>query len=217
LEETRRLSPRPQIDHIRKPQILAAAAEVIAERGLASTRIADVADRAGTSPPAVLYWFDSKDDLLTDALIVDEDRFYGAITERLSALERPRDRLRLLIEACAVEYDCKLWMELWGRALRDPGAAAARRRLDDRWREQIAGVIRVGQQDGEFGPVDPDDIAAALASMLDGLAVQVTLRDPAISAERMRDLAVQSAELLLGCELPASREALVAASLDGAV
>jgi AcrR family transcriptional regulator len=48
------LSPRPQIDHIRKPQILAAAAEVIAERGLASTRIADVAERAGTSAPAVL-------------------------------------------------------------------------------------------------------------------------------------------------------------------
>ena len=60
------MSPRPQIDHIRKPQILAAAAEVIGERGLASTRIADVAERAGTSPPAVLYWFGSKDDLLTE-------------------------------------------------------------------------------------------------------------------------------------------------------
>jgi AcrR family transcriptional regulator len=40
---------------------------VIAERGLASTRIADVAERAGTSGPAVLYWLGSKDDLLTDA------------------------------------------------------------------------------------------------------------------------------------------------------
>ena len=28
------MSPRPQIDHIRKPQILEAAAEVIAERDL---------------------------------------------------------------------------------------------------------------------------------------------------------------------------------------
>ena len=46
------MSPRPQIDHIRKPQLLAAAAEVIAERGFAATRIADVAERAGTSAPA---------------------------------------------------------------------------------------------------------------------------------------------------------------------
>jgi AcrR family transcriptional regulator len=34
---------------------------VIADRGLASTRIADVAERAGTSAPAVLYWFENKD------------------------------------------------------------------------------------------------------------------------------------------------------------
>ena len=50
------MSPRPNIDHIRRPQILAAAAEVIAERGVAGTRIADVAARSGVSPPAVLYW-----------------------------------------------------------------------------------------------------------------------------------------------------------------
>jgi AcrR family transcriptional regulator len=210
------LSPRPQIDHIRKPQILAAAAEVIAERGLASTRIADVAERAGTSPPAVLYWFGSKDELLTDALTIDDDRFYGAITEQLAALESPGQRLRLLIEACAVEYDLALWMELWGRALRDRGAAAARQRLDERWRGQIAEVIRDGQGVGEFGDVDADDMAAVLASLLDGLAVQVTLTDPAIPASRMRDLTVRGAELLLGCELPATDGAALALpSADG--
>ena len=54
------MTPRPQIDHIRRPQLLAAAAEVIAERGLAATRIADVAERVGASPAAVLYWFESR-------------------------------------------------------------------------------------------------------------------------------------------------------------
>ena len=196
------MSPRPQIDHIRKPQILAAAAQVIAERGLASTRIVDVAERAGTSPPAVLYWFGSKDDLLTEALIVDEDRFYGAMTERLAALDNPCEGLRLLIEACAADYDWTLWMELWSRALRDRGAAAARRRLDDRWHGQIAEVIRGGQRLGAFEELDPDDAAAIIASVLDGLAVQVTLGDPGVSAQRMRDLAVNTAELLLQCELP---------------
>jgi AcrR family transcriptional regulator len=211
------VSPRPQIDHIRKPQILAAAAEVIAERGLSSTRIADVAERAGTSPPAVLYWFGSKDDLLTHALTVDEDRFNRAMIERLASFERPRDRLRLLIDACAAEYDWTLWMELWARALRDQGAAAARLRLDDRWRDQIAEVIRDGQRAGKFAAVDADDAAAIIASVLDGLAVQVTLGDPGISAERMRDLTVRSAELLLGCELPPVDAAVLAVdSVDGA-
>ncbi len=71
----RPMSPRPQIDHIRRPQILAAAIEVIGERGMAGTRIADVAERAGTSPAGVLYWFNSKDELLAEALTSDEERF----------------------------------------------------------------------------------------------------------------------------------------------
>ncbi len=44
------MTPRPQIDHIRRPQLLAAAAEVIAERGMGATRIADVAERVGHQP-----------------------------------------------------------------------------------------------------------------------------------------------------------------------
>jgi AcrR family transcriptional regulator len=211
------LSPRPQIDHIRKPQILAAAAEVIGERGLSSTRIADVAERAGTSPSAVLYWFGSKDDLLSSALTVDEDRFYADVAERLDELERPRDRLRLLIEAYAAEHDVTLWMEVWDRALRDEGAAAARQRLDDRWRDQIAEVICAGQHRGEFAEVDGDDAAAIIASLLDGLAVQVTVRDPSFAPERMRDLAVKAAELILECDLPPLDGALIApGSRDGA-
>ena len=114
----------------------------------------------------------------------------------------------MLIEACAAEYDCTLWMELWGRALRDHGAAVARQRLDDRWRDQIAEVIRAGQHLGEFAEVDGDDAAAILASLLDGLAVQATLGDPGFCAERMRELAVSAAELLLGCELPAPEHAV---------
>jgi AcrR family transcriptional regulator len=198
------LSPRPQIDHIRKPQLLAAAAEVIGERGFGSTRVADVAERAGTSPPAVIYWFGSKDDLLTSALTFDEDRFDGAVTDRLAGLERPRDRLRALIEACAAEYDCRLWIELWGRALRDQGAAAARQRLDDRWRDRIAEVVRAGQELGEFAGEDGVDAAAIIASLLDGLAVQATLGDSGITPERMRDLALSAAEPLLDCELGAA-------------
>jgi AcrR family transcriptional regulator len=197
------VSPRPQIDHVRRPQLLEAAAGVIAERGIAATRIADVAKRAGTSPPAVLYWFDSKDELLAEALTVDEERFYGKLTERLETLDSPRERLRLLLESSAEEYDSRLWMEIWTRALRDRSTRRVRRRLDQRWRAQIAEVIRDGQRADEFGDADPDDVALVLASLIDGLAVQVTLEDPDVPKERMLSRALDMAESLLGCELGA--------------
>jgi AcrR family transcriptional regulator len=203
------VSPRPQIDHVRRPQLLEAAAGVIAERGIAATRIADVAERAGTSAPAVLYWFDSKDELLAEALTVDEERFYGKLTKRLEALDSPRERLRLLLESSTEEYDSRLWMEIWTRALRDRSMRRVRRRLDQRWRAQIAEVIRDGQNAGEFGEADPDDVALLLASLIDGLAVQVTLGDPDVPKKRMLARVVDVAEKLIATELGPIEAAIV--------
>jgi AcrR family transcriptional regulator len=202
------VSPRPQIDHVRRPQLLEAAAGVIAERGIAATRLADVAARAGTSAPAVLYWFKSKDELLAEALTVDEERFYVEMRERIHMLERPRDRLRFMIEASAEEYDWTLWIELWTRALRDPASREARQRLDNRWREEIAAVIRAGQEADEFGDADADEVALLLSSLLDGLAVQATLRDPDVTRERLLRCALEMAESLLECELRAANSEL---------
>jgi hypothetical protein len=92
-------------------------------------------------------------------------------------------------------------MELWARALRDPELAATRAELDGRWRRSIADVVRYGQEMGEFGPADPDEFAVLLASLLDGLAVQIALRDMEVTPDRVRELAVKLAERELGCEL----------------
>lgn len=196
------MSPRPQIDHIRKPQLLAAAAEVIAERGIAATRISDVAERAGTSSPAVLYWFGSKEELLAEALTWEEDRFYSQLTERLADVLSPGERLAQLIECSSAGGEWTLWVEFWPRALRDPGVASTRLQLDRRWRGAIAEIVRDGQLEGEFAEADPDEVAATLAALLDGLAVQVSLNDPEMTPERMNALARRVLEDQLDCELP---------------
>ena len=204
------MSPRPQIDHIRKPQLLSAAAEVISERGVEATRIADVADRAGTSPPAVLYWFDSRDELLGEALTFAEDAFYERFSERLAGLADPRDRLLALIDASVTGEDWVLWVELWTRALRDERLRDARQRLDDRWRTQIAAIVAEGVDAGVFSGVDPDRAALELASVIDGLAVQVALGDRLVSQSLMRETCVEVAERVLTTELEARTEELVA-------
>ena len=196
------MSPRPAIDHIRKPQILAAAAEVITERGLAATRIADVAERAGTSPPAVLYWFGSREELLKAALIADEERFATDLGERLADVEGARARLRLLVEETVDDDDLSLWIELWALSLHDPASAGERRRLDRVWRELIASLITEGVAEGVFSPIlDPPEAAVAVASMLDGLSVQATLGDEAVPADRITDMALAQVSAIVGAEL----------------
>ncbi|MEA2331830.1 MAG: hypothetical protein QOH58_1968 [Thermoleophilaceae bacterium] len=197
------MSPRPRLDHIRRPAILAAAAEVIRERGLENTRVADVAERAGTSAPAVLYWFASKGELLTEALTSAEENFYEQLEARLAELGSARERLVGLVESASGsgDYDAALWIELWAKALQDDEVAAIRQQLDTRWRETIAGIVREGQETGEFGPADPDELALLLSSLLDGLAVQIVLGDDAGTPERARELCLRLAGRELGCDL----------------
>jgi AcrR family transcriptional regulator len=195
------MSPRPTTGHVRRPAILNAAAEVIAERGVIGTRIADVAERAGTSAPGVLYWFATKDELLTEALAFSDDRFYAELEEQLAELASARERLTRIVELWPSEDDeGVLWMELWVRALRDPQVNAARGRLDARWRAAIADVVRDGQAAGEFGSVDPEEFALTLGALMDGFAIQLALRDPGVTSELVRGHCMALVEERLGLE-----------------
>lgn len=197
------MSGRPRLDHIRRPEILAAAASVIRERGLENTRVSDVAERVGTSAPSVLYYYASKAELLKEALTSAEEGYYEELEAELGGIGSARERLVRIVAGGAGDgdYDAALWMELWAKALRDPELAATRAELDGRWRAAIAGVVRYGQERGEFGPADPDEFAVLLASLLDGLAVQIALKDEYVTADRVRELSLVFAGRELNCEL----------------
>jgi AcrR family transcriptional regulator len=204
------LGPRPRLTQQRRLQALEAAREVIAERGLGDTRIADVAERAGLSPALLLYYFKTKDNLLTEALAFAEDRFYLETFHELASVDDAKLRLVRLIElACPPDTsrnelngDWRLWLELWSRALRDPEAARKREALDRRWRGTIADIVRTGQKGGEFAAdLDPDGFALRLAALIDGLALQVVLRDPEVAGTTMRNICIEMAARELRFEM----------------
>src|SRR5580700_7216434 len=77
----------------RREQMLRAALEVIVERGYADTRIADVAERTGTSPALVIYYFKTRDQLLTDAIRYSEDTWYAENQRRMAEIPTAAGRL----------------------------------------------------------------------------------------------------------------------------
>ena len=91
---------------LRREQMLRAAAAIIGERGFSETRIADVARRSGASPALVIYYFSTKDKLLTEALRYSEDAFYRGVATQLKELRTARQRLELLVRlTCIPEGD----------------------------------------------------------------------------------------------------------------
>ncbi|MDQ6817602.1 MAG: TetR/AcrR family transcriptional regulator [Actinomycetota bacterium] len=198
--------PRPKIDHLRKPQIVAAAAEVLYERGLLDTRVGDIAERAGTSSPTILYYFESKDRLLEEAVDRADREFYERLSAGLARQERASDKLVDLVWETSRGpgglSDYTLWMEMWVRARRDPVARRRYFRLDRRQRRLIADIVREGQDAGEFcNETDPDEFALSLSGLMDGLGVQVTLGQPDVTPQRMVERCLALASTELGCDL----------------
>lgn len=213
------MSPRKTLPEARRRQILEAAAQVISERGLCDTRIADVAKRAGASPALVIYYFGSKDHVLAEALAYADESFFVDSANRLSTLPSARDQLvELVASSCPLGSapgsvdSWVLWLELWARARRDAEVGRHRERLDRRWRQILASTVRAGQRAGEFAEVDVDSFALRLAALIDGLAIVVVLGDPDVTPERMFDLCMETCARELGFEWTGAERAKVLAT-----
>lgn len=189
----------------RRLQILRAALDVIADRGYGDTRIADVAERVGVSPALVMYYFKSKDRLLAEAIRHAEDLWYAEGTRRIEKIPTAAGRLEELIRlTCLPQQDVglseswSLWIDLWAQSVRRPEVGTVRQEFDEHWRQTVRAVVEDGQRAGEFVDLDAEEAAIALCALLDGLSIQIALRDPVVTEERAFANAMSFASAMLG-------------------
>ncbi len=198
----------PKAPERRRRLIVDAALDVLRERGFAGARMADIANRAGTSPALVAYHFGTLSAVLSEALTVAEDKFYADFEHILAGRSGAQEKLWALIDLAAsggpAIGDWVLWMEVWVQALRDDQVRATREQLDRRWRAILLRIIEQGRTEGAFHCDDPVAASFRLAALMDGLALQVALRDPDLPYPRMIQLWRESAalELHLGPGVP---------------
>jgi AcrR family transcriptional regulator len=196
----------------RREQMLQAALEVISARGYADTRIADVAERAGVSPALVIYYFKTKDQLLTEAIRYYEDIWYSVGQARMAGLRSAAARLEEFVAmSCLSEADpepfssWQLWLDFWAQAARNAEVASVRQKSDERWRDVIASLVREGQEAGEFREIDASSFAVYLSTMLDGLTIQIALNDPVVDSARAFELSMRFVADQLGFDWTPSR------------
>jgi AcrR family transcriptional regulator len=177
----------PGVADQRRGQMLHAALEVISERGFADTRIADVAERIGISPALVIYYFKTKDQLLTEAIRHYEDAWYAECMLRMEKMPTAVERLEELVAMTLLpekdlepDGNWQLWLDFWAQAARNPQVASTRRKSDERWREIIVSVVLAGQRAEEFAAIDPGPFAVFVSVLLDGLTIQIALDDPVV-------------------------------------
>jgi AcrR family transcriptional regulator len=182
----------------RRVQMLHAALVVISERGFADTRIADVAERAGVSPALVIYYFKTKDKLLTEAIRYYEDSWYAVGQRRMAGMSSAAAQLEELVAmSCLNDADpqpgssWQLWLDFWAQAARNEEVAGVRQKSDERWRAVIADLVTAGQGAGEFRDIDAVTFATTLSALLDGLTIQIALDDPVVDSVGAFELSMQ--------------------------
>ncbi|GAA1192798.1 TetR/AcrR family transcriptional regulator [Prauserella alba] len=162
-------SPAAARGHEVRQRLLAAAAELVPERGWAAVSTRVLAERAGVTPSVVHYHFPSLPALLNEAAV-------GLLRQVLTEVEANLDTARTsaqVVEVMIASADGYTGTDSMSRLAVEAYLAAGR---DEQLREQIAGVVdefrhRLARRLGEHGVGAPDETAAVLLAAVDGLVL----------------------------------------------
>jgi AcrR family transcriptional regulator len=173
----------------RRAELLEATRKVVLERGLANTRIADIAKSINVSGGLIHYHFATKDELITamlratldieSARLKELSQGPGTATERLDRV------LRYYIPESPSDQSWLLWLDAWNTALREPAVNAIMLELETAWLDALAQVLSRGTESGEFTCEDPAGAAERIDAMLDGLIIRYTLHPDILNRARL--------------------------------
>ncbi|MFF8729651.1 TetR/AcrR family transcriptional regulator [Streptomyces sp. NPDC015171] len=163
-----------------REELLVAAMDMIAERGLEKLTMAGLGREVGMSSGHLLYYFRSKDELLLQTLEWSEGRL-GAERGRLltrpgSARERLEAYVDLYVPAGHRDPHWTLWLEVWNRSQNaDEEARVRQAAIEGAWHRDLVALVAEGISRGEFRTVDADRFAARLRALLDGFSIHVAI------------------------------------------
>lgn len=180
-DDVRPRTPRPRRADVRA-RILAAAADVVAERGLTAASIDQVAAAAGFTKGAVYSNFASKDALFLALLEAQVSRRVATVEEAL----RQAGNVPEALAAVGAELTRPdpagqlLAVEFWQRAVRDEAVRAAfvrsRQALRARIAEVVAEFLRARPVTGGW---DARSLTLVVVALANGLAIE-ELAEPGV-------------------------------------
>ena len=185
----------------RREQILEATLRVIGRDGREAVTHRAVAEEAGVPLGSTTYYFDSRDDLLGQALehvAVQEVERYGRLGEELRSVKSGRELAdRLISELVAAAEDRVAYIaeyELWLEAGRRPDLRDAAQSWCNAEQRSVAGALEA------LGSSDPRADASLVVAAIDGLGERVLARedDPAKAAKEFRPELRRLIERLVG-------------------
>lgn len=178
----------------RREQILTAATGLFATKGLAATRVSDVAGAAGVAQGLVYHYFASKEAVYDELVSRSMERLVAAANALAALPVPPREKIRMALERILADIAASGTVAQTYLLTAQAGEAAAPARTRRRQIAQrnlpyeiVAGIFKAGQQDGSVRPFDAGQMATLFWAAVKGLALHrvtfgkgATMPDPSI-------------------------------------
>jgi AcrR family transcriptional regulator len=174
--------PSSNVRGDKRPRLVDAACAVFAEKGYASTRVADIAERAGVGKGTVYEYFSSKEELLFAVFeLINAEislRMDAALAAGGSTEEQLHNLLRLGAEVITEQIEMQpVILDFWAASRGKDSEETYRRAVVASYtffRNLVAEFIHDGQARGEFkSAIDADAVAAIVVATVDGLGIQL--------------------------------------------
>jgi AcrR family transcriptional regulator len=193
------MSPKVDVADERRAQIIQAALACFTRKGYNNTTMDDIAAESGLSKGSLYWYFKGKDDLFAAALM---SAFMNVGQEAVAALEQcttASDKLRAMAQAAAgfskvAEGFFSLFLEFWASSPHREEASHLWIGLLTQYKDIVVEIIEEGIRNGEFKPVDAEQLVWAMLAAYDGLAAYIMLI-PDMDLERVSQVFI---ETLLG-------------------
>ncbi len=174
----------------RRQQIVAAAIEVILQRGLAQAATRDVTRAIGVGSGLLHHYFPSWAELRAEAVRQAAWQEIDAVKAAIAGLPA-RAAMQRLADWMIDDEDMRhwrLWLNAQDEAHRDPLLAEVMNAAMLAWRGLIAELLREAGEETGGGPADADAAAWRLAALMDGLAGAMLVRDSVMTPQIARNL-----------------------------
>jgi len=170
----------------RRSQIVHAAATVLGRQGYGATSLKDVAREAGVAPGLLHYYFESKEELLLEVVVVVERQMIADWKEAIAGIEDPLERMVAGLDQaearCAEQPESfRLMLDLYTAGLSSPALRVRCAELCSHLVDLIEVEVRRA-----LGPlpaytlVSPPDLAGTIVGAIDGIALSsLVLQQPA--------------------------------------
>ena len=171
-------------------RIVAVAAELMFDQGVAGTTVEQVRAAAGVSSSQIYHYFCDKDALVREVIEYQNETIVGgqepmlANLDTLAGLRAWRDFLVERQRQLGCRGGCPIGSLGSELAEADPGARAAVAAGFARWEAGIRGGLRAMHSRGDLGDADPDKLATTTLAALQGalLLTQVQRRTDPLEA-----------------------------------